>query len=457
MISRPATTAVVLTALLATASAAQEPTDEFFDTSFDGGWVGNIQQGKSSIPFQLQFNVGDEGSLGFVLAGGELAASASPLAVFGLEFTRTTRKQVVTRFDGSVPLGAGRGAFPGRFASATLKLGYKPASDSLAGKISGALKGKVTAVRMTPDRPLQRIWQSVIKRGGATTLVQLAGTESEDGELGGQIVIGDQASAVSGTRNGASVTLQLNIDDAPATFSGKLKTKNNKLQGTFMQGADRIKATFVPADGNGKPLKFRSAQRQTPVAVPAGEQSTIVLLGTNIALGAIAFVDSAALRIDAIKWLDSRRLQLQVTAGQRTGRTTLSTRLLNADGEVAERANLIEVVGEELPPVSYTAQIQPIFTANCALAGCHLGTGAKAGLDLDEENSFNGLVNVPSVQVDMLRVVPGNADSSYLVRKLEGSPGIRGVQMPKARPPLAQSEIDLVRAWINQGAVVITQ
>jgi hypothetical protein len=47
------------------------------------------------------------------------------------------------------------------------------------------------------------------------------------------------------------------------------------------------------------------------------------------------------------------------------------------------------------------------------------------------------------------RVVPGDASTSYLIAKLRGTPGICGAQMPRGRPPLPESDILTLEAWIN--------
>jgi hypothetical protein len=64
------------------------------------------------------------------------------------------------------------------------------------------------------------------------------------------------------------------------------------------------------------------------------------------------------------------------------------------------------------------------------------------------------LVGVASAeQPAVLRVAPGDPDSSYIIRKLQGTPGISGAQMPADGPPyLPQSTIDVIRQWITNGA-----
>lgn len=93
-----------------------------------------------------------------------------------------------------------------------------------------------------------------------------------------------------------------------------------------------------------------------------------------------------------------------------------------------------------------------VFTPICTK--CHIGAGAPQGLQLDAAHSYALLVGVPSnEQPNVLRVAPGDPDSSYLIRKLTNTGGISGVQMPADGPPyLPQSTIDVIRQWITNGA-----
>jgi hypothetical protein len=75
-------------------------------------------------------------------------------------------------------------------------------------------------------------------------------------------------------------------------------------------------------------------------------------------------------------------------------------------------------------------------------------------LQLDAAHSYAALVGVPSTeQPSVLRVEAGDPDSSYIIRKLQDTPGISGQQMPLDGPPyLPQSTIDVIRQWITNGA-----
>lgn len=110
-------------------------------------------------------------------------------------------------------------------------------------------------------------------------------------------------------------------------------------------------------------------------------------------------------------------------------------------------------VGDGVAGAARLSVIQTqIFDKHC-VTDCHEATSAAADLRLNRGKSYAALVNAASQQIaSQVRVVPGDPDRSYLVKKLEGGPGIVGDQMPRLAPPLDQSTIDLVRDWIKRGA-----
>ncbi len=102
--------------------------------------------------------------------------------------------------------------------------------------------------------------------------------------------------------------------------------------------------------------------------------------------------------------------------------------------------------------VSFSRDVQPIFSANCAI--CHQGTG-PAGLTLEPGASYLNLVGRPSTESNLPRVAPGNPQGSYLVHKLQGtqlSVGGSGAQMPYSGMPLAPPQMALITGWIQEGA-----
>ena len=103
--------------------------------------------------------------------------------------------------------------------------------------------------------------------------------------------------------------------------------------------------------------------------------------------------------------------------------------------------------------ISLSADVQPIFTRSCAKGGCHAGTATAQGLNLETGKSYVNLVRVTSTEDSTLkRVDPGMSDLSYLIMKIEGN-GL-GDRMPADGPPyLPNAEIQLIRDWIDQGAL----
>jgi hypothetical protein len=98
--------------------------------------------------------------------------------------------------------------------------------------------------------------------------------------------------------------------------------------------------------------------------------------------------------------------------------------------------------------------VQPIFTANCASAGCHTGARPAESLSLAAGSSYAALVNVPAASscTSAVRVSPGAPSKSYLVNKLTGVGICSGTQMPKTGASLPSSQIAIVSGWICEGA-----
>jgi hypothetical protein len=110
--------------------------------------------------------------------------------------------------------------------------------------------------------------------------------------------------------------------------------------------------------------------------------------------------------------------------------------------------------------VSLQHDVQPIFTASCAVSGCHDAGILSAGMVLEEGRLFDpveGIVGVPSQEaLGVLRVKPGSSAESYLIHKLQGTQdtvGGGGDPMPFGGPSLADSTLQVIRDWIDQGAL----
>jgi len=128
----------------------------------------------------------------------------------------------------------------------------------------------------------------------------------------------------------------------------------------------------------------------------------------------------------------------------------------DGNGNVGSSGLLTVSVANVVSAATLSQIQQTVFSPRCA--GCHNGSqppgGALPGsLDLRAGSSFASLVAVASLEQPALaRVAPGAPDLSYLIRKLEGAPGISGSRMPLGGPFLDQAAIDEVKSWIAAGA-----
>ena len=119
---------------------------------------------------------------------------------------------------------------------------------------------------------------------------------------------------------------------------------------------------------------------------------------------------------------------------------------------IVEAYNADETTGETLH------EVQAIFNEHCI--SCHSdayeGGRPVAGLDLAEGNMPRNTIAARSGQLSdgTLLINPGRPDESYLVEKIAVDEPTRGSRMPHRMPPLSDEEIETIRSWVLDGALV---
>ena len=98
-----------------------------------------------------------------------------------------------------------------------------------------------------------------------------------------------------------------------------------------------------------------------------------------------------------------------------------------------------------------------IFNVSCISGPCHNSTSQQGNLVLEEGVSYGRLVGVAPFNgaaraAGLERVVPGDADGSFLLIKLTGPSPPEGSRMPLGFPALSSTDIEKVRSWILAGA-----
>src|SRR5215831_9066566 len=93
------------------------------------------------------------------------------------------------------------------------------------------------------------------------------------------------------------------------------------------------------------------------------------------------------------------------------------------------------------PKVSYYREVRPILQANCQ--GCHQPAKSKGGYVMTE---FKRLL--AGGDSEGAAIVPGQPDKSAILKMITPQDG--EVRMPKGKTPLMESEVTLLRTWIEQ-------
>lgn len=94
-------------------------------------------------------------------------------------------------------------------------------------------------------------------------------------------------------------------------------------------------------------------------------------------------------------------------------------------------------------PVVYGTNIQPILAKHCVL--CHGPDAAEGGLRLDQFASATS-----KLDSDRTAIVPMDSANSELIKRV--STNDPNTRMPPEGPALTDQEVELLAAWINQGA-----
>ena len=97
--------------------------------------------------------------------------------------------------------------------------------------------------------------------------------------------------------------------------------------------------------------------------------------------------------------------------------------------------------------ISFATQLHPLLQNSCQAVGCHITANPNHGLDM---TTYASIMD----STDHKHVIPYDADHSPLyiaVTTRYTELGILG-RMPFGRTPLSESDQNIIKAWINEGA-----
>ena len=181
----------------------------------------------------------------------------------------------------------------------------------------------------------------------------------------------------------------------------------------------------------------------SPPAGRVGVELTIVGLNFGDSQGIVRFAPGVDATINV--WSDEQ-IRLDVPEGGTGGSFVVQTAL-----GLLSRPQPFFIADPNEPTLSLLQAT--LFSPRCALGACH-GTALAGGLSLVPGQAYEQLVSVGSSQLSgTLRVEPFSAETSLLIDKLENMAPAVGGRMPLGGPYLSETQINLVRAWIDRGAM----
>ncbi len=132
------------------------------------------------------------------------------------------------------------------------------------------------------------------------------------------------------------------------------------------------------------------------------------------------------------------RISLHLISGVIILASSLSIQTLTG---CTSQENIIGTRTRHYQLVTYD-DVRPIFQERCAIVGCHLGPGARHGLQLD---TYEHILKGSSHDVVVLAGRPG--DGALMFRITGSIPPA----MPLSGPKLDSAEVELIRLWIIDG------
>lgn len=276
------------------------------------------------------------------------------------------------------------------------------------------------------------------------------------------------------------------------TDGGQITSHDGVLTLLFLPGALDQEEEIVIAPSDTPPRIFGPAYRVRPdvdlnVAAEVTYRRVLPNDPTGTAVAAIRRADFSA---GAANWVPLPRTELDerndLVGGIDTEISLFYAMIEDADPDIATgstTATTMETGDEttvgmpttsgpmtdtsdaddtEVGPLSHAADIQPIWNDSCASSDiCHVAGGTAPDL---ETGAYDNIVGVGSAFAAAELIVAGDASASYLMHKIDathdletnfggcGCAGIGG-PMPAGADLLPISTRDLVRDWINGGAM----
>ncbi len=290
-------------------------------------------------------------------------------------------------------------------------------------------------------------------------LVALVGCAEEEqglpvleGVEPGEATVGDQVQLLGSDLDGAQVQLTGVLDEVLVDVTEHVTGGGSGL--TLQVPLDlepKVYAVHVEREGfrtECLSLKVAAAPEPEITSVNPGLAEvgdTVVLEGEDFGEAPGRVIFRPLLEAEVSEW-SNERIEAVVPEGTLTGgirveswRGGVSRDFRFAVGDPSNRS------------LSFVQEV--VFSQSCARVQCH-GQANASELSLRPGKAWENLVGVPAkADGELVRVVPGSPETSFLVEKISSSDPAFGERMPKEGAALSDAEIELVVNWIAAGAL----
>jgi hypothetical protein len=473
--------ALVAAALLVIGSSTSirgEPGASYFDSPFDGNWLGSFQPRAGAdrfVPALLNLNIQGEDGLGSGWLPADLTTVSEGFHILDVRNLRRRNRKIV--FDlvlAELPLDA-----PGRISSYSVTLSFKPASDTLRGRLAasdgasadGAVaRGPVLLYRAGPTVPIQRMWVGSLDIDGTLTPLMLQiiaegsktrlGRKRREADSRPDPVTGfgylgaEFGNLERGRLSGDQLIGRLALDGGPLSFKLGLSVSGHRLIGTLERHGSSQPITLVPVATPGRRVRIDGV---TPAEAPLGAPVTLRITGRHLSPGTLVHAGGAGgapeptAVIRTLELVSAEEIRVTLVGDYGEGEPrSVSLRIVAPDGQRRDRERALRLVNPEV--ISFENHIKPVFSSSCDRAGCHSSVAPAAHLNLSAGSAYANIVRVRSTQMPQLnRIEPRDPANSYLIRKLKGEV-ITGARMPQGAPPLSDGVLALFDRWVLEGA-----
>ncbi|MGH7568207.1 MAG: Ig-like domain-containing protein [Gemmatimonadales bacterium] len=268
---------------------------------------------------------------------------------------------------------------------------------------------------------------------------------------------------LTGTNAPTTLTLSATTAGLPAGMYGATVPITSPLAGN---SPHNVTATFTVVASSGVPASIAivAGDNQTSrIGAPVPIDPSVLVLDqfgnpvsgivVTFALGIGGGTMQGASQIsDATGVATVTEWQLGNAAGASPTGTYANTLTATASG-TGVAGNPVTFSGVGI--YSFSLDVQPVFNGSCAFSSCHGATGSPPNLQVG--NAYAQLVNVDATcdAGSLLRVKPDSAGVSVLMQRLDntGTTGFCNTQMPPSGSLLPPATREIIRSWINNGAL----